>query len=40
MVGEIVHYVGTGDFVYLQLPSCSLLIDHVMLQLCQVAERV
>ena len=32
--------LGTGDFVYLQLASCSLLIDHVMLQLCQVVEMV
>jgi len=34
MVGELVHYVGTGDFVYLQLALCSLLIDHVVLQQC------
>jgi len=30
--------LGTGDFVYLQLALCSLLIDHVVLQLCQVVE--
>ena len=32
--------LGTGDFVYMQLASCLLLIDHVMLQLCQVLEVV
>ena len=32
--------LGTGDIVYLQLASCSLLIDHVVLQLCQVVEMV
>ena len=32
--------LSAGDFVYLQLASCLLLIDHVMLQLCQVVEMV
>ena len=32
--------LGKGDFVYLQLALCSLLIDHVVVQLCQVVEMV